>query len=99
MGNEQAMREEINRERELHNRPVERDPITGKQRRVTKYEPGDKGYLPPVENFVTIRFYNSTIIIPAEEYAKLSKAKQKKLMKWRKEIVDVLKTDRFGNSA
>lgn len=81
MGIEQAIQEEINMQRDLHNRPVERDPVTRELRRVTKYRPRDKGYLPPVEEFITIRFQGGMIVMPAEEFKKLSKAKQKKLMK------------------
>ena len=44
--------------------------------------PGDKGYLPPVQDFVTIQFRHGTIVLPAEEFNKLSKTKQRKLMKW-----------------
>lgn len=34
--------------------------------------------LPLVEDFVTIRFHNGVIVMPAEDFKKLSKAKQKK---------------------
>lgn len=82
MDTEREMQNEINLLRDLHNRPLGRDPVTGKQERVTRYRPGDRGYLPPAEAFVTIRFHNGLIVMLAEEFKKLPKAKQKKLTKW-----------------
>lgn len=45
-------------------------------------EPGDKGYIPPVEEFITIEFHNGIVVMPVESFNKLSKAKKNKLMKW-----------------
>ena len=39
-------------------------------------------HLPTVQDFVTIRFRHGTIVLPEEEFNKLSKTKQRKLMKW-----------------
>lgn len=39
-------------------------------------------HLPTVQDFVTIRFRHGTTVLPEEEFNKLSKTKQRKLMKW-----------------
>lgn len=79
---ESAMKQEINRCREWKNKIIRTDPRTKQTEIILELKPGDAGYLPPVEEFVTIRFHNGIIVMPAEEFKKLSKAKQKKLMKW-----------------
>ena len=65
---EKQMQEEINRQRWIHNREG--------------YRPGDKGYLPPATEFITIRFRNGMIVMPADDFRRLPKTKQKKLMRW-----------------
>ena len=49
---------------------------------VVRLRPGDKGYLPPVTDFVTIEFHNGFVTVPADYFNRLSKAKKKKLMKF-----------------
>ena len=80
MGIEKQMQEEINRQREIHNRVLVRDPETGRREYREGYRPGDKGYLPPA--FITIRFRNGVIVMPADDFRRLPKTKQKKLMRW-----------------
>lgn len=79
---EKQMQEEINRQREIHNRVLVRDPGTGRREYREGYRPGDKGYLPPVTEFITIRFRNGVIVMPADDFRRLPKTKQKKLMRW-----------------
>jgi len=82
MGIEKQMQEEINRQREIHNRVLARDPKTGRREYREGYRPGDKGYLPPATEFITIRFRNGVIVMPADDFRRLPKTKQKKLMRW-----------------
>ena len=82
MGIEKQMQEEINRQREIHNRVLVRDPETGRREYQEGYRPGDKGYLPPATEFITIRFGNGVIVMPADDFRRLPKTKQKKLMRW-----------------
>ena len=79
---EKQMQEEINRQREIHNRVLVWDPETGRREYREGYRPGDKGYLPPATEFITIRFRNGVIIMPADDFNRLPKTKQKKLMRW-----------------
>lgn len=79
---EKQMQEEINRQREIHNRVLVRDPETGRREYWEGYRPGDKGYLPPATEFITIRFRNGVIVMPADDFRRLPKTKQKKLMRW-----------------
>lgn len=79
---EKQMQEEINRQREIHNRVLVRDPETGRREYQEGYRPGDKGYLPPATEFITIRFRNGVIVMPADDFRRLPKTKQKKLMRW-----------------
>lgn len=79
---EKQMQEEINRQREIHNRVLVRDPVTGRREYREGYRPGDKGYLPPATEFITIRFRNGVIVMPADDFRCLPKTKQKKLMRW-----------------
>lgn len=44
-------------------------------------EPGETGYLPPVESFVTMEFKNGFVTMLVEDFNKLSKAKKNRLMK------------------
>lgn len=82
MRTEEQMKEEINRQRELHNRPIVRDLKTGRMEQIDRYSPGDRGYLPPVTEFITIQFQNGMVVMPAEDFKRLPKSKQKKLMRW-----------------
>ena len=75
---EKQMQEEINRQREIHNRVL----VTGRREYREGYRPGDKGYLPPATEFITIRFRNGVIVMPADDFRRLPKTKQKKLMRW-----------------
>ena len=79
---EKQMQEEINRQREIHNRVLVRDPVTGRREYREGWRPGDKGYLPPATEFITIRFRNGGIVMPADDFRRLPKTKQKKLMRW-----------------
>lgn len=79
---EKQMQEEINRQREIHNRVLVRDPVTGRREYREGYRPGDKGYLLPATEFITIRFRNGVIVMPADDFRRLPKTKQKKLMRW-----------------
>ena len=79
---EKQMQEEINRQREIHNRVLVRDPVTERREYREGYRPGDKGYLPPATEFITIRFRNGVIVMPADDFNRLPKTKQKKLMRW-----------------
>lgn len=79
---EKQMQEEINRQREIHNRVLVRDLETGRMEYREGYRPGDKGYLPPATEFITIRFRNGVIVMPADDFRRLPKTKQKKLMRW-----------------
>lgn len=79
---EKQMQEEINRQREIHNRVLVRDPVTGRTEYREGWRPGDKGYLPPATEFITIRFRNGVIVMPADDFRRLPKTKQKKLMRW-----------------
>lgn len=79
---EKQMQEEINRQREIHNRVLVRDPVTGRREYQEGWRPGDKGYLPPATEFITIRFRNGVIVMPADDFRRLPKTKQKKLMRW-----------------
>ncbi len=79
---EKQMQEEINRQREIHNRVLVWDPETGRREYREGYRPGDKGYLPPGTEFITIRFRNGVIVMPADDFRRLPKTKQKKLMRW-----------------
>ena len=79
---EQQRQEENNRQREIHNRVLVRDPETGRREYREGYRPGDKGYLPPATEFITIRFRNGVIVMPADDFRRLPKTKQKKLMRW-----------------
>ena len=79
---EKQMQEEINRQREIHNRVLVRDPVTGRREYREGWRPGDKGYLPPAMEFITIRFRNGVIVMPADDFRRLPKTKQKKLMRW-----------------
>ena len=79
---EKQMQEEINRQREIHNRVLVRDPVTGRREYREGYRPGVKGYLPPATEFITIRFRNGVIVMPADDFRRLPKTKQKKLMRW-----------------
>ena len=79
---EKQMQEEINRQREIHNRVLVRDPETGRREYREGYRPGDKGYLPPATEFITSRFRNGVIVMPADDFRRLPKTKQKKLMRW-----------------
>ncbi len=79
---EKQMQEEINRQREIHNRVLVWDPETGRREYREGYRPGDKGYLPPATEFITIRFRNGVIVMPADDFRRLPKTKQKKLMRW-----------------
>lgn len=79
---EKQMQEEINRQREIHNRVLVWDPETGRWEYREGYRPGDKGYLPPATEFITIRFRNGVIVMPADDFNRLPKTKQKKLMRW-----------------
>ena len=79
---EKQMQEEINRQREIHNRVLVRDPVTGRREYREGWRPGDKGYLPPATEFITIRFRNWVIVMPADDFRRLPKTKQKKLMRW-----------------
>ena len=76
------MQEEINRQREIHNRVLVRDPVTGRREYREGWRPGDKGYLPPATEFITIRFRTGVIVMPADDFRRLPKTKQKKLMRW-----------------
>lgn len=76
------MQEEINRQREIHNRVLVWDLETGRREYREGYRPGDKGYLPPATEFITIRFRNGMIVMPADDFRRLPKTKQKKLMRW-----------------
>lgn len=78
---EKQMQEEINRQREIHNRVLVRDPETGRREYREGYRSGDKGYLPPATEFITIRFRNGVIVMPADDFRRLPKTKQKKLMR------------------
>ena len=78
---EKQMQEEINRQREIHNRVLVWDPETGRREYREGYRPGDKGYLPPATEFITIRFRNGVIVMPADDFNRLPKTKQKKLMR------------------
>ena len=79
---EKQMQEEINRQREIHNRVLVRDPVTGRREYREGYRPWYKGYLPPATEFITIRFRNGVIVMPADDFRRLPKTKQKKLMRW-----------------
>ena len=79
---EKQMQEEINRQREIHNRVLVRDPVIGRREYREGWRPGDKGYLPPATEFITIRFRNGVIVMPADDFRRLPKTKQKKLMRW-----------------
>ncbi len=79
---EKQMQEEINRQREIHNRVLVRDPVTGRREYREGWRPGDKGSLPPATEFITIRFRNGVIVMPADDFRRLPKTKQKKLMRW-----------------
>ena len=79
---EKQMQEEINRQREIHNRVLVRAPVTGRREYREGWRPGDKGYLPPATEFITIRFRNGVIVMPADDFRRLPKTKQKKLMRW-----------------
>lgn len=79
---EKQMQEEINRQRWIHNRVLVWDPETGRRVYREGYRPGDKGYLPPATEFITIRFRNGMIVMPADDFRRLPKTKQKKLMRW-----------------
>lgn len=79
---EKQMQEEINRQREIHNRVLVWDLETGRREYREGYRPGDKGYLPPATEFITIRFRNGMIVMPADDFRRLPKTKQKKLMRW-----------------
>ena len=79
---EKQMQEEINRQREIHDRVLVWDPETGRREYREGYRPGDKGYLPPATEFITIRFRNGVIVMPADDFNRLPKTKQKKLMRW-----------------
>ena len=74
---EKQMQEEINRQREIHNRVLVWDPETGRREYREGYRPGDKGYLPPATEFITIRFRNGVIVMPADDFNRLPKTKQK----------------------
>lgn len=82
MESEKAMQEEINQLRERHNLVTMTDPITHETKLIRHRQPGEKDYLPPVTEFVTIRYRNGVIVLAAEEFTKLPKRKQKKLMEW-----------------
>ena len=79
---EKQMQEEINRQRWIHNRVLVWDLETGRRVYRENYRPGDKGYLPPATEFITIRFRNGVIVMPADDFRRLPKTKQKKLMRW-----------------
>lgn len=79
---EKQMQEEINRQRWIHNRVLVWDSETGRMVYREGYRPGDKGYLPPATEFITIRFRNGMIVMPADDFRRLPKTKQKKLMRW-----------------
>ena len=79
---EKQMQEEINRQRGFYNRVLVRDRETGRREYREGYRPGDKGYLPPATEFITIRFRNGVIVMPADDFRRLPKTKQKKLMRW-----------------
>lgn len=79
---EKQMQEEINHQREIHNRVLVRDLVTGCREYQEGWRPGDKGYLPPATEFITIRFRNGVIVMPADDFRRLPKTKQKKLMRW-----------------
>lgn len=79
---EKQMQEEINRQREIHNRVLVRDPVTGRREYREGYRPGDKGYLPPATEFITIRFRNGVIVMPADDFGVCQKRNRKKLMRW-----------------
>ncbi|MFQ9352428.1 MAG: hypothetical protein ACLR3P_14000 [Hungatella sp.] len=79
----EAAQAAVNKCRERDNEIVKpNDKMPWKREVVRQLKPGDKGYLPPVTDFVTLEFHNGFVVVPAEYFNKLSKAKKKKLMKF-----------------
>lgn len=81
----QNMEERIREAKENINRcrnEIKRPAGSGFSRVTGHREPGDKGYIPPVEDFVAIEFHNGFVVMPVEDFNKLPKAKKNKLMKW-----------------
>lgn len=72
------MQEEINRQREIHNRVLVRDPVTGRREYREGWRPGDKGYLPPATEFITIRFRNGVIVMPGGRFQASAKNETEK---------------------
>lgn len=79
----EAAQDAVNQCRERDNEIVKQnDKMPWKREVVGHLKSGDKGYLPPVTDFVTIEFHNGFVTVPADYLNKLSKAKKKKLMKF-----------------
>lgn len=79
----QAAKEAINRCREQDNTiRVRVDPENPMKTDRIQLKPGDKGYLPPATEFVTITFHNGSLTVEAEYFNKLPKYKKNKLMKY-----------------
>lgn len=78
----QQMQNRINWNREQDNRIMAVDPHhIGKSIEIGRRGPGDKGYLPPVTDFVTFSFQHGVVVMPLDVYAKLPKYKKNKLLK------------------
>ena len=74
---------EINRCRIESNRTYGRDPKEPRKKIIVKeLKAGDKGYLPPETDFVTIEFHNGFVTVSAEYYKKLPKRKVMRLAKF-----------------
>ena len=59
------------------------DPNHPGRKIVTKeLQPGDKGYLDPETNFVTVEFHNGFVTVSEDYYKKLGKRKLLKLTKF-----------------
>lgn len=79
----EAAQAAVNQCRERDNEIVKHnDKMPWKREVVGHLKPGDKGYLPPVTDFVIIEFHNGFVTVPADYFGKLSKMKKKKLMKF-----------------
>ena len=57
-----------------------RDPADPCKTIVMSLGPGDKGYVAPVTDFLTVEFHNGFVTVSAEYYKKLTKRKQAKLI-------------------
>lgn len=79
----QAAQEAINRCRKQDNTICVRvDPENPIKTVTIQLKPGDKGYLPPASEFVTLEFHNGSVTVEAAYFNKLPKYKKNKLMKY-----------------